>query len=91
MVISSSRTDILRGGLEEGSDRRLMNSARIVRVGKISDICQSLPYSGATRESSSRLLGADGSLFARLTRPRCCRVIDFSDTAPTFLLPLQIL
>ena len=39
----------------------------------------------------SRLLGADGSFFARLMRPGCCRVIDFSDAAPTFLLRLQIL
>jgi len=35
-------------------------------------------------------MGADGSFFARLTRPGCCRVIDFSDTAPTFLLRLEI-
>jgi len=29
--------------------------------------------------------------FARLKRPACCRVIDFSDTMLTFRLRLQIL
>jgi hypothetical protein len=27
--------------------------------------------------------GSDGSFFARLTSPVCCRVADFSDVAPT--------
>jgi hypothetical protein len=38
-----------------------------------------------------RLWSSDGSFFDCLTRPGCWGVVDFSVTAPTFLLRLQIL
>src|ERR1019366_8605587 len=45
----------------------------------------------ATRAGPSEVTRFRRLVFARLTPPACCCVTDFSDTAPTFLLRLQIL
>src|ERR1039458_3415320 len=41
-----------------------------------------------TEQVPLRSRGSDGALFARLTRPACCRARDFSAGPPAFLLRL---
>ena len=72
-----------------------LDLSRNFRFGPLTDASHASPALGTTNfppeQAPARSAVFRRLVFARLTGLACCRVIDFSDTAPTLLPRLQIL